>query len=135
MLSDVRPPFANPSKRRAAPAWNRWVIALVMALPACPALAASDYPPGLFENSPVVPPGPGAAAPSDSDTAAPSGPAAAPSEPPDAADAGPLEPVAPSDDYCAGVASRTFHSLAEVRLAHARCDPAHSAPPGEPPVE
>ncbi len=137
MPNDLRPPFASPSKRRRAPAWNRWIIALIVALPACQALAANDYPPGLFENSPVVP-GPGAAAPSEPDAAAPSDPDdAAPSEPPDAVDAGPLEPAAPLDDYCASVASRTFHSLAEVRLAHARCDRAHSAGPprGEPPVE
>ena len=37
--------------------------------------------------------------------------------------------VAPPGDYCAGIASRVFHSLAELRQAHARCDHAHGAPP------
>ena len=34
------------------------LLALAAALAASPALAAQDYPPGLFENSPVVPSGP-----------------------------------------------------------------------------
>ena len=94
---------------------------LAAALVASPALAAQDYPPGLFENSPVVPSG-------TPDATVPSGPpdASVPFEPPDAAD--------PLDDYCAGVALRTFRSPAEVRQAHARCDPRHSAAP-PPPVE
>ena len=88
---------------------NRSIIALAAALAAGRALAASDYPPGLFENSPVVPSGP-------PDAAAPSGPldAGVPFEPPNA-DSQP-------DDYCAGVEFRTFHSLAEVRRAHAQCE-------------
>ena len=52
---------------------NRSIIALAAALAAGPALAAQDdYPPGLFENSPVVPSGPPNAV--------------APSQPPDAGD-------------------------------------------------
>ncbi len=81
------------------------VLALAAPLAASPALAAQDYPPGLFENSPVVPSGP-------ADATVPSGPpdAAFPfGPPPDAVD--------PLDDYCAGVPFRTFRSLAEVRRA------------------
>jgi hypothetical protein len=90
-------------------------LALVAALAAGPALAAQDgYPPGLFEHSPVVP-GPG-------DPADPPGPADAAS-PPDAN--GSL------DDYCASIASRTFHSLAEVKRAHARCDPTQGPSPDQ----
>src|SRR5271166_2186692 len=85
------------------------VLALPAALAASPALAAKDYPPGLFENSPVVPSGP-------RDTTVPSGPpdAAFPFGPPP-------DGVDPLDDYCAGVPFRTFRSLAEVRRAHAQC--------------
>ncbi|MGA7199470.1 MAG: hypothetical protein WBQ45_11395 [Roseiarcus sp.] len=92
------------------------IIALAAALASSPALASQDYPPGLFENSPVVPSGPpDATVPSDpSDAAAPFGP-------PNAVD--------PLDDYCADLESRTFRSLAEVRQAHARCDPARNAGP------
>ena len=85
------------------------------ALTALPALAADDgYPPGLFEHSPVVP------GPNDpSDTQAPPSDAAGPP------DAGvPPEGNASLDDYCAHVASHTFHSLAEVKRAHAQCDQA-----------
>jgi hypothetical protein len=92
---------------------NRSTFALAAALAASPALAAQDYPPGLFENSPVVPSGPpGATAPSRPQVAAD------PFEPADAVD--------PLDDYCDGLASRTFRSMAEVKRAHARCDPVHS---------
>jgi hypothetical protein len=98
------------------------VLALATALAASPALAAQDYPPGLFENSPVVPSGP-----SDATT---------PSEPPDAVDPFEiLDPVDPMDDYCDGLASRTFRSLAEVKRAHARCDHPHRAAPLWPPPE
>jgi len=101
---------------------NRSILALIAALAASPALAAQDYPSGLFENSPVVPSGP-------SDATAPAGPTddAGPSAPPDA--------PGPMDDYCAGVASRTFRSLAEVRQAHARCDHIQNAVPLSPPAE
>jgi hypothetical protein len=101
---------------------NRSIIALAAALTASPALAAQDYPPGLFENSPVVPSGP----PDE----------IAPSQPPDAGESfGPPDAVDPLDDYCDGLASRIFRSLAEVRRAHARCDPAHRALPLSPPAE
>ena len=99
------------------------VLALAAALAASPALAAQDYPPGLFENSPVVPSGP-------RDTTVPSGRPDATfpfGPPPDAVD--------PLDDYCAGVPFRTFRSLAEVRRAHAQCDNVHSAAPLWPPEE
>jgi hypothetical protein len=91
---------------------------LAAALAASPALAESDYPQGLFENSPVVPSGP-------LDATMPSGPpTAAPSGPPDAAGPfGPPDAIGPLDDFCAGIAFRVFRSLAEVRQAHARCDP------------
>ncbi len=99
----------------------RSIIVLTVALTAGPALAAQDYPPGLFENSPDVSSGPPKAT--------------VPSGPPDAgAPLGPPDALGPPDDYCAGVASRTFRSLAEVRQAHARCDPAHSAKPLSPPA-
>ena len=98
------------------------VLALGAALAASPASAAQDYPPGLFENSPVVPSGPPDAT--------------ARSQPPDAADSfGPPDAVDPLDDYCDGLASRTFRSLAEVKRAHARCDHLHSAAPLSPPAE
>ena len=97
-------------------------IVLTLALTTSPALAAQDYPPGLFENSPVVPSGP-----PDATT---------PSEPPDAADPFEiLDPVGPLDDYCDGLASRIFRSLAEVKRAHARCDHLHRAAPLSPPAE
>ncbi len=98
------------------------VLALAAALAANPALAAQDYPPGLFENSPVVPSGPPDAT--------------APSQPPDAADPfGPQDAVDSLDDYCAGVPFRTFRNLAEVKRAHARCDHLHRATPLSPPGE
>jgi hypothetical protein len=101
---------------------NRSIIALVAALAASPALAAQDYPPGLFENSPVVPSGPPYAT--------------TPSQPPDAADPlGPPDAVDPLDDYCDGLASRTFRSLTEVERAHAKCDHARGVAPLWPPAE
>ena len=84
------------------------ILALVAGLATSPALAAEDaYPPGLFEHSPVVP---GPNDPPDS------------RGPPDAG--GPPDANGALEDYCASIASRTFRSLAEVRRAHARCDPA-----------
>jgi hypothetical protein len=85
----------------------------VLALAANPMSATQDYPPGLFENSPVVPSG----TPDATD----------PSGPPDADDR--------LDDYCDGLASRTFRSLAEVKRAHARCHHAHGVAPPWPPTE
>jgi hypothetical protein len=99
------------------------VLALAAALAASPALTVQDYPPGLFENSPVVPSGPPDAS--------------APSQPPDAAF--PFEPPPDADgaldDYCDGIALRTFRSLAEVRQAHAQCDHVRNAAPLSPPAE
>src|SRR6516225_5398103 len=100
---------------------NRSIIALALALTASPAFAdGPEYPPGLFENSPLVPSGPPPSEPSDADV--PFGPrdAAEPFGPPDAVD---------PDDYCASIAFRTFRSLAEVRRAHARCDHRRELPP------
>jgi hypothetical protein len=93
------------------------ILVLIAVLPASPTLAAQDgYPPGLFEHSPVVP---GPNDPPDSE-----GP------PPDAGDA--AQGHESLDDYCASIASRTFHSLAEVKRAHARCDPGQGdAPPDQ----
>jgi hypothetical protein len=89
-------------------------LAFAVALAASPVLAAEDgYPPGLFEHSPVVP---GPNDPSDSQGA-----------PPDAD--GPPEGNATLDDYCAHIASHTFHSLAEVKRAHAQCDSPQDNPP------
>jgi hypothetical protein len=98
------------------------VLALAAALAASPALAAQDYPPGMFENSPVVPSGPPEAT--------------VRSGPPDAADpAGRPDAVDPLDDYCDALAARIFRSLAEVRRAHVQCDHAHSVAPLSPPAE
>ena len=114
MSRNVRSPFANPVKRQGG---NLSLFAVAAALAAWPALANSEYPPGLFENSPVVPSGP----------------------PPDAADPETPDTAAPADDYCASVAGRTFHSKDEVRRAHARCDPDRnpgpSASPDDPPAQ
>jgi hypothetical protein len=100
---------------------NRSIIALAAALAASPGLATQDYPPGLFENSPVVPSG------------QPN--ATAPSQPPDAGDSfGPPDIVGPLDNDCTGLAFRTFRNLAEVREAHARCDDAHDIAPLSPPA-
>jgi hypothetical protein len=93
------------------------ILAFVAVVAASPALAAEDgYPKGLFEHSPVVP---GPNDPPDSQGA-----------PPDAgADtAGAPDANNSLDDYCANIASRTFHSLAEVKRAHAKCDQGNPAP-------
>jgi hypothetical protein len=129
-------------KQRIVTLFAGGVLALAAALAASPALAAQDYPPGLFENSPVVPSGPPNATdpygpPNATD---PYGPpdVTAPFGPPDAAvPFGPPPPDAddPLGDYCAGVPFRTYRSLAEVRRAHAQCDHAHSVAPLWPPAE
>jgi hypothetical protein len=86
------------------------ILACVALLAASPALAADDgYPPGLFEHSPLV--GPNGAVESQGSQASP----------PDGDES--------RDDYCASIASRTFHSLAEVKRAHARCDPGQESGP------
>lgn len=103
----------NPQRLVAKPAaMSLPVAALAAALAAAPALANSDYPPGLFENSPVVGKG-----------------ATAPAGPPDAPDPGQADASESPDDYCASIAGRTFHSLEEVRRAHARCDPNRNSGP------
>ncbi len=132
------------------------LVALSGALAAPAALAGSDYPPGLFENSPVVGPGgqgavnpagpnppgpaggaePGPAGPADPYAAEPGPAYPAGSEPPDAADAappyaaaaGPPGPISPTDDFCDGIGMRTFGSLEDVRRAHAVCDHRRRAP-------
>ena len=118
----LRDRVVMPNVFKALP-MNRSTIALAVALTASPALAGQDYPPGLFENSPVVPSGaPEATVPSASpDADVPFGP--------------PSDAVDPLDDYCAGVPFQTFRSLEEVRQAHARCDPVPSAAPLSPPAE
>jgi hypothetical protein len=78
------------------------ISVLPFLLAATPALAdepkaSPEYPPGLFENSPVIG----------------SQPAAPGLDAPDAE---------PAPDDCAAIASRVFRSLAEVKAAHARCD-------------
>jgi hypothetical protein len=93
------------------------ILVFVAVLMASPALAADGYPSGLFEHSPVVP-GPNDPPDSQGDP------------PPDAgADAGGIPDGNGSlDDYCASIAGRTFHSLAEVKRAHAKCDQGNPSP-------
>ena len=75
------------------------------------ALADSpEYPPGLFENSPLHKPG--ELPPADPSEAQPYG-----GEP---TDASPPDALAPDD--CADIALRVFKSLAEVKAAHKRCE-------------
>ena len=97
-------------------AMKSFILPFVAALAASPALAAEDgYPPGLFEHSPVVP-----------------GPNDPPDSPGPPAEAGGAPGNGSLEDYCASIASRTFRSLAEVKRAHARCDPAQNgAPPDQ----
>ena len=116
---------------------NRSIIALALALMASPAIAdGPEYPPGLFENSPLVPSGPPHAAipsgPPDAEVPSEPSDPGAPFGPPDAvAPFGPPDAVDP-EDYCAGMAFRTFRTLAEVRRAHARCDMRRElAPPSD----
>jgi hypothetical protein len=91
-----------------------FILVFIAVVAASPALAAQDgYPPGLFEHSPVVP---------------------GPNDPPDSQGSSPDAANPPDgngslDDYCASIASRTFHSLAEVKRAHAQCDPAQDGSP------
>jgi hypothetical protein len=95
------------------------ILAFIAVLAASPALAAEDgYPPGLFEHSPVVP---GPQDPPDSQGAPPDA-----GSPPDGT--GSPDQNSSLDDYCASIASRTFHSLAEVKRAHAQCDQGDPSP-------
>jgi hypothetical protein len=113
-LNLALPVAVRPIQCHLSPAMKSLLLAFVVTLAASPVLAAEDgYPPGLFEHSPVVP---------------------GPNDPPDSqgppADAGaPPDGNASLDDYCASIASRTFHSLAEVKRAHARCDAPRDDPP------
>jgi hypothetical protein len=113
-LNLALPVAVRPIQCHLSPAMKSLLLAFVVTLAASPALAAEDgYPPGLFEHSPVVP---------------------GPNDPPDSqgppADAGaPPDGNASLDDYCASIASRTFHSLVEVKRAHARCDAPRDDPP------
>jgi hypothetical protein len=98
----------------SVPVMKSPTLVFVIALVASPALAADNgYPPGLFEHSPVVP--------------GPNDPPDSQGPPPDAG--GPSDADGSLDDYCASIASRTFHSLAEVKRAHAKCDPPSDNPP------
>lgn len=167
MFKTVQFPIVGPLDRTRRPRLLTAAFAVGLALAASGALAGSDYPPGLFENSPVVGPG-GAPGPAAGQPSVPAGQsemwqppvAEAPPEPydggepppaPMAPPAGAYAPpdgyapqggyappgayppaaayAAPSYDYCAGIASRTFATLEEVRRAHARCDRAGYAPP------
>jgi hypothetical protein len=131
--------IAFPIARRLDGARSAWplglrLVALVVALAGGPVLADQDYPPGLFENSPVVPPGQQYAVPHPG----PAGPDATPGygRPPGPDD--PMAPVgpeaaAPPPGYCAGIANRTFGSIEEVRRAHAQCDRFRGGPPPPPP--
>lgn len=150
MFRTVRVPTAAPSGSNACPRiLSAAVVALSAALAGSPAFADSDYPPGLFEHSPVVgpggqainPPGPNPAGPADGAEPGSAGPAdpyaaepgpayPAGSEQPYAADAGtpyaaaprPPAPIAPTDEFCDGIGMRTFASIEDVRRAHAVCD-------------
>src|SRR5271165_3365689 len=102
MSRTVRFPIVPLSARApGATILSAAVVALGAALAASPAAADQDYPPGLFENSPVVPHGQQYADP--------------PMGPTDPSDPGAPDAFAPLDDYCASVAGRTFHNLAEVK--------------------
>jgi hypothetical protein len=98
----------------SVPVMKSLILAFVAALAASPAFAADGYPSGLFEHSPVVP---GPNDPPDSQGA-----------PPDAGAGGVPDGNDSLDDYCASIASRTFHSLAEVKRAHAKCDQGNPSP-------
>jgi hypothetical protein len=98
---------------------KRLTLVFITVLAGSRALAAQDgYPPGLFEHSPVVP---GPNDPPDSQ-----GPPPDANVPPEAG--GPPDGNGSVDDFCASIASRTFHSLAEVRRAHAQCDQGNRSP-------
>jgi hypothetical protein len=124
------------------------LVALAVAFAPPAAYAGSDYPAGLFENSPVVGPGssgatgpsnpdagaaPSADASPDPDSGAPYGVAPPPIAPAPPGTYAPSEAYAPrADDFCAGIAARTFTTLAEVRRAHAQCDRAYRRGPPPP---
>jgi hypothetical protein len=92
---------------------KRFILVFIALVAAYPAFAAQDgYPPGLFEHSPVVP--------------GPNDPLDSQGPPPDAG--GPPVGNGSLDDFCASIASRTFHSLAEVKRAHAQCDQGNLPP-------
>ena len=83
--------------------------------------APPPYPSGPTNGAPPpypYPPGPGNFAPAP--------------HPYVAGQAPPPYAYQPPDDYCAGIAFRTFSNLAEVRMAHARCDPYRGGPPPPP---
>lgn len=178
MFRTVRIPIAPLSGRASgATLLSAAVVALGAALAASPAVADQAYPPGLFENSPVLPHGqpngePAPMQPSDPDgpdadagsqayDAPPApgydapppgyggpagqgygGPAPGYGGPPAPGYGGPPSPYAPppgrseayapQTDYCAGIATRVFGSLEELRRAHARCDHVRYAPPPPP---
>jgi hypothetical protein len=118
MANDLPATIVTPGKRWVGRLLGAGIFAVAAALAPSAAQAESDYPAGLFENSPVVPGGPpGSPGP-------PGGPDDRDPEQPEAS--------APLDDFCATIAGRTFHSLAEVRRAHARCDPGRDAGPVPP---
>ncbi len=161
MLRTVRFPIALLSCRAAR---ATLLSAALVALAAPPAVADQAYPPGLFENSPVVPSGQPSGEPAPGQPSGPNGPAAdagppgydmppAPGydAPPAPGYGGPIVPrgydappgpyvpppgrpeaYAPPYGYCAGIATRVFGSLEELRRAHARCDRAYYAPPPPP---
>jgi hypothetical protein len=115
------PPVAVHAMRRHLSATMKsLLLTFAVTLAASPVLAAQDgYPPGLFEHSPVVP---GPNDPPDSQGSPPDA-----GSPPGAG--GSPDGNASLDDYCAHIASHTFHSLAEVKRAHAQCDPPQDDPP------
>ena len=77
MLRTVRILIALPSGRAAgATLLTAALVALGVALAASPAVANQDYPPGLFEKSPVVPPGQPTGEPAPTTPSGPNGPAA-----------------------------------------------------------
>jgi hypothetical protein len=109
------PPVAVHAMRyHLSPTMKSLLLAFAATLAASPVLAAEDgYPPGLFEHSPVLP--------------GPNDPPDSQGPPPDAG--GAPDGNASLDDYCAHIASHTFHSLAEVKRAHAQCDSPQDNPP------
>lgn len=140
MSKTVRFPTAFVLRRSpGARTLSAAVVALCGALAAPAALAGSDYPPGLFENSPVVGPGGQApanrAAPQADAEPGPAGPGPAGPADPYANEPGPVGPAGPYDaqpgpPYPGGPAP-PYAADAAPPYAEAERPPAPMAPTAE----